>query len=1079
MPPSSRPADPAVIRRALRFIGAPDDSIVVLDPTAGVTGENADYADLLRAELGQAVGAVIEKDGSPVIYIADLRSSNDDGEQLARLLGNRGETAALVAIGHSDGDSLSAKAWPCSLDPPDGLDLDLAKPMDARAVLADLQTGLWLRTDWKYGYQEESLRDLLVSSVTKVSREFTAAAKIKPKDPRSHEVLALIGRALFTRFLLDRQILSQDTAPRLWETLGGDGANAFESPIRATVTCEWLDHVFNGEFLPLRGGSSYLDYFTELHTSAPGALVALGWILHRTNHDGLLPLWDRLDFSYIPAGTLSEVYEHYAHSLNKTDAAATSIHFTPRHLARMMVRQALGGLEPSGAPDARLLDPAVGAGVFLSIGLREIVKRKAVRDQTWPSTADLRSILYRQIRGMDINGAALNLAALTLYLTVVELDADPLPPEKLKFDVPLLGSVLFDVSEEKDGPALARLGSLNGACPAGTDFDLVIGNPPWTSPPNATKAYTAAIEAAARATIERRGAPEQRKYQHPDNVPDIAFFWRSSGWLREGGVLALILHQRFLIKRSSRWSGARQALMSCFKFHGIVNAGQFADHHQLIWPGIESPFCIVFATNEAAPPLHRFQMLNLELEPSMRKRRQLRIDPGAVFSVAPAEFEERPGAMIVRTKGCELDRQLLLRWQDRIDFHSRPIEPSPARANSHAEPNGNSPNLAFKTRVAVPVKPRTSVRSGPLITIKAFMRTFSDGEPRRGIKTGDKGAKTPDWFNEVPSDAREYCGTEAHVLVGHVDAEEITTRFSSRPVKSTHPLRHFTPPLLLMKEAPGERFEPSRATLITSSGPAVAYSFSYIGVPVASNEDALLRAKYLAIWLNSSVVSYFTTLTSTRFGFGRKVVNNDELLECPIVDLQVALAAETVTIESIEATFDLLKRPDVETLRLVDELVARVIGLDAEERQLIEDTLSISYPIGESRQSGKSWVRPTQYSTFVQQLRVELEDDDDVIKPDSVQEITTGPSLSGWRFFRWQAALPSDDAPTESSLLDASDDRLLELTKRSYPSGQVFSVTPDGKQGVFGQLALARLWLPSRAPLIAQTLIAKMEALQA
>ncbi|MEZ5707746.1 MAG: N-6 DNA methylase [Burkholderiaceae bacterium] len=200
-------------------------------------------------------------------------------------------------------------------------------------------------------------------------------------DPRSHEVLALIGRALFTRFLLDRQILSQDTAPRLWETLGGDGANAFESPLRATATCEWLDHVFNGEFLPLRGGSSYLDYFTELHTSAPGALAPLGWILHRTNHDGLLPLWDRLDFSYIPAGTLSEVYEHYAHSLNKTDAAATSIHFTPRHLARMMVRQALGGLEPSSAPDARILDPAVGAGVFLSIGLREIVKRKAIRDQ--------------------------------------------------------------------------------------------------------------------------------------------------------------------------------------------------------------------------------------------------------------------------------------------------------------------------------------------------------------------------------------------------------------------------------------------------------------------------------------------------------------------------------------------------------------------------------------------------------------------------------------------------------------------------------------------------------------------------
>lgn len=1050
--------------------------MIVLDRSQGVTGANADYADLLRAGLGGTVGAVIEKDGSPVIYIADLTDGRGDGKQLARLLGNRGETAALVAIDALEGASMHAKAWPCSLVPPEALTLDLSDAVDARKVMADLQTGLWYRADWKYGYQEESLRDLLISSVTKVSKEFAAAARFELKDKhRSNELLALIGRALFTRFLLDRKILSQATAPHLWELLGGDGANAFASPARATAVCTWLDEVFNGEFLPLKNETSYLDYFDGLHRSAPGALDALGWIVHRTNAGGQLDLWDRLDFSYIPAGTLSEVYEHYAHSLDKTDAEATSVHFTPRHLARMMVRQALDGLGETVAADARLLDPAAGAGVFLSIALREIVKRRAIRDQIWPDTQTLRTILYGQVRGMDINGAALNLAALTLYLTIVELDADPLPPEKLRFATPLLGSVLFDVSREVDASDAARIGSLHtGDCVAGSNFDVVIGNPPWTSPPNADKHYTQAIEKAAMSCLGRRAQAVNVPYEHPDNVPDVAFLWKSSAWLREGGIVAMILHQRVLIKKTPKWSQARQALLASFKFHGIVNAGQFADHHKLIWPGIESPFCIVFATNEKPEPNHRFRMLNLELEPTMSKRRQLRIDPGATFMVGASEFEEAPGGMVVRTKGCELDRRLLLRWQDRIDFRGAGSSHAQlATADPVRDREAPAPKFVFQLRQVRAMPRRWVARTGPMVTIKAFIESFADGEPRRGIKTGDKGAKTPEWFEAVPADAREYAGKEAHSLVGHVRADEITTPFVPRPVKSTHPLRWFTPPLLLMKEAPGDRFEPSRATLITADGPAVGFSFSYIGFPVAQGDRALLAAKYLAIWLNSSVVSYFTALTSTRFGFGRKVVNNDELLECPIVELHVALEHGLTSEDEVESMFGALRAPGRELLLRIDEMVARIMGLDAEEQQLMEDTLSISYPIGASRQSGKTWVRPTQVEAFVQQLRGELEDADDLIEPSSVAEVPTGPALAGWRFLRWHAVEKADERAAAPS-----DEMLLDLVKSAYPSGRVIHVNPKDGAGLFGQLALTRLWLPSRAALVAQTLISHTEAVQ-
>jgi N-6 DNA Methylase len=1076
MRPSSVSVDHAVVRRALRYLGAPEDSVVVLNPADGVTGVNADYADLMRAELGQAVGAVIEKDGSPVLYIADLRSRKGDGQQLARLLGNRGETAALIGIDHVADATMSVKAWPCTLEPPEALGLDLANATDASAILADLQTGIWYRTDWKYGYQEESLRDLLISSVMKVSEEFTKAVGIKGDDPRrATEVLALIGRALFTRFLLDRGILSSSTAPALWKKLGEDGTNAFESASRAAATCKWLDDVFNGEFLRLDGASSYLDYFTNLESGSPGAMKALGWIVNRTEAEGQLPLWDRLDFSYIPAGTLSEVYEHYAHSLNKASATATSIHFTPRHLARVMVRQALAGLGPALAHEARLLDPAVGAGVFLSIGFREIVKRRAIHDGAWPSTETLRDILYGQMRGMDINGAALNLAALTMYLTVVELDADPLPPEKLKFKTPLLGSVVFDLNRPDDDVGGARLGSLREECPAGSNFDVIIGNPPWTSPPNASDTYSKSLEYIARRCIQRRAANVDFVYHHPDKVPDIGFFWKCADWLREGGVIALILHQRLLIKRSPNWSHARQALLASFKFHGIINAGQFADHHKLIWPSVESPFCIVFATNEAPPPSHRFRMLNLELEPTMKKRRQLRIDPGAVFAVTAPDFEELPGAMIVRTKGCELDRQLLLRWQDRLTS-TRPVaQPDPEPDSEPARVDAPlRQNLQFRNRSNQPVVRRASVRSAPLITIGSFIDTFAAEKPLRGIKKGDKGAKLPD---TQPRDGTlMYSGKEAVSLVGDVDASEIKTPYVHDKVKSGFNPRWFEPPLLLIKESPGERFEPSRTTLITSSGPAVAYPFTYIGVPVADGEAAMLRAKYLSIWINSSVFSYFTTLTATRFAFGRKVLNDDEIFQCPIVDLAQALNAQTTTPDQINELFQALKSPSSRLLVSIDELVGNVLGLDAEERQLIEDTLSISYPIGDSRQSGKSWVRPTQYGAFVKQLRADLQGAEDIIDVDSVKEVVVGSVLDGWCFVSWKAAAGRSDVADGLSDPDLTDGVLLDLVKRSYPSGQVIRLASDGKSGVFGQLALTRLWLPSRATLVAQTLIAKEDA---
>lgn len=1049
------------IETALQSIGPAAEQVVRLDPADGITSRNFEYADLLKGgELGRRVGAVVEKDGSPLVYLANVpEHSPDVGRNLARLLGNRGETAVLLDIHHApNSQKVIARAWPCMLDAEKPQLIDLSNPIDARSVLGDLQEGLWGADN--NVYQEQRLRDLLVDSVDKVSTAILSATTAAWRSKgRGQEVLALVGRALFTRFLLDRGILAENTAPNLWKLMGEDGAAAFNSAEQAAMTCQWLDQTFNGEFMSLPAKKGYQAYFEELLRRSPKALAPLTWIVGRTNAGGQLPLWEKLDFSHIPAGTLSEVYEDYAHRKAPRKAKETSVHFTPRHIARMMVRQALAGLPQESVADARVLDPAVGAAVYLSLTYRELARHRALRDNgVWPDTIALRDILYQQLRGMDINADALNLAALTLYLTAIELDANPVPPEKLKFQEPLIGTVLYDVgTADPNDPSAGELGSLRKKSGIGGGFDIVIGNPPWTSlgrrdepddvgfesGATVSDAFAREVESVASKCIEARGIVLGERYAHPDKVPDIAFVWKATEWARDGGIISLVVHQRLLIKQSKQWKLARQALFSSIEVDGILNAGEFANHDKLIWPGIESPFCVLFARNHKSPENHRTLLLTLAVEPTLKRRRQIRIDPLATVSVTTADFDEQPGGMVVRTKGCELDRALLQRWATRM---------------------GSVSDTPFET---------SNYRRLPLTTIGACINEFATGRPKRGFKTGLKNTKLPLWFKDLPEGSKELAGKATERIAGQINAADIHLTFLHRPVKSSPVLQWYQPPLLLLRQAAGELGALERATLVTPSTDnlPVLYPFAFVGVPLKHGLDAAIYAKYIAVWVNSSLYSYYHTLTSTQFTFGIKALLSEEILGTPVMDMHQAIRAQLTSKAEIERLFGDLAHPTSSLQADIDTWACKIMGTDANERQLIEDTLSVSYPIGKPRQSGKSWVSTSGVERYVTQLRKEVKTADDVITTDSLRIVPTGPALAGWRFVTWKLKNPPTDGSSDIQLEGIDDEALLRLVRDKYPQGEVWAAAPGG-QFVFGQLALNRLWLPSRACLVAQVMVA-------
>lgn len=147
-------------------------------------------------------------------------------------------------------------------------------------------------------------------------------------------------------------------------------AALFDNADNARAACGWLDRTFNGDLLPLSE-----DIFETL---PPDAYQVLGNIMMRAPGGqlflGWAERWDRLDFGHIPVGVLSQAYELYLRSHAPEKQRKEGGFYTPRPIADLLVRASFRALERDrSSADARILDPAAGAGVFLLTAFRELV----------------------------------------------------------------------------------------------------------------------------------------------------------------------------------------------------------------------------------------------------------------------------------------------------------------------------------------------------------------------------------------------------------------------------------------------------------------------------------------------------------------------------------------------------------------------------------------------------------------------------------------------------------------------------------------------------------------------------------
>lgn len=858
------------------------------------------------ADLVAMLGAYEWQD-APLMFLVDAGQVAPDVGRLARLrrmAAMRGDAPYLgvVAPGHLDVYRIALDG-----DPIDRARIDVGVP-DAATLprLANARPGASRPGP---GWITQVVLDLLDRALDTLQRECGL---------RTEDAISLAGRALFARFLGDRGLLPDTMRSR------ATAGTLFDGTRSAHSTSGWLDKTFNGDFLPMSRGTfeqlpaAGFAVLGDITRRARGGQLSLGW------QEG----WAGLNFAHIPVGVLSQAYERYQGKHDPGGRRRKGGYYTPRPIAELMVRAAFAPLVDEGvAAQARVLDPAAGAGVFLLSAFRRLVAERWRRDGTRPSTEVLRDILYGQLTGLDIDESALRFAALGLYLMSIELDPDPKPVEKLGFKN-LRGRVLHRVSPPGDD-IVPCLGSLDPACsaaPAGV-YDLVIGNPPWTSGTGLPgwQSVVASVSEIAR----RRSNGTRWEARLPNEVLDLPFVWRAMEWARPGAQIAFALHGRLLFQQGDGMPRARSALFSALDVTGVVNGAELRQTD--VWPHVLAPFCLLFGRNRVPSAESAFRFVSPRLERSLNQAGVMRIDALSADLVTASQVTERPEILKVLFRGGEDDLRLIERIETRglISIYDY-WESRFGSKKGHLKFSGNG----YQT-----LRHSSTPRRG--------------GDPRPGHS-----ATHLHGLPEITAGALD------QVLI---DADHLPA-FALERVHRVRERAIFEAPLLIVHKSP-----PADGTRIRIGVAArdVVYDQSFYGYSTKAHPDGAALCRFLGLIVGSKPALWLALITSGEFGFERDTLEKSTVDGILVPNFDTLPHADR---READRLFNQLRiANDEPAWGEVDAWVARLYGLRPRDLQIIDDTLRYNLPFANNRVAAQRQPTRQQVERFRAALEAELQ----------------------------------------------------------------------------------------------------------
>ncbi len=485
---------------------------------------------------------------------------------------------------------------------------------------------------------------------------------LKAQDLDADIAQALLGRAIFVKYLEDRHILQ----PFHYQA-HGNSSNFSDVLNDITITYDffdWLRTTFNGDLFPV--SQAERDTVLETH------LDILRLFLSGHEMSGYPTSQARLwpySFETIPIELISSIYEMFAHASDQEASRTTSIHYTRFNLVELVLGLTMRGMSHT----AKVLDPACGSGVFLVEAFRRLARLKGKHHGRALTREELHELLVSQIFGMDIDRQAVYVAAFSLYLALLELDPDPQPPDALRLPR-LLGSDNSNVG----GKNLYIQDFFNpdsefNRNPPFSDqtFDLIVGNPPWT-------ALTANLPDSDIATSRQWGIEYCQHNEVPDNKPDQAFAWRAREFCGPEAKIALVIGSRLFFQRSPKAERWRTKFLGTNQVTHVVNLTDLRKEHLLFGRGSSTSQPASVIAFCPRPPDSHTTVLHVAPKwyPGIRQRDELVINSADIQQIPQALFQEHRFLWKTAFRGTPRDFRLLQR------LHSFPtLEDVLIRAN--------------------------------------------------------------------------------------------------------------------------------------------------------------------------------------------------------------------------------------------------------------------------------------------------------------------------------------------------------------------------------------------------------------
>jgi hypothetical protein len=474
----------------------------------------------------------------------------------------------------------------------------------------------------------------LIRDLKTVRQQLAALpARRGTKSPELRHLHSLLGRAIFIRYLEDREILLpayfEKVAERRkeWRKLLAQAPSApalqprfaelrflrvLQDKEFTYALFDQLAHDFNGDTFPI--DQDERDRIQQEHLDK-----LRGFLLGSTSQQEEL-FFFAYRFDVIPIELISTIYEEFYNERTGKDRNQGS-HYTPPALVEFVLAHTLTPQVLAKKP--RVVDPACGSGIFLVESFRRMVRYLcAEQNGKRVSRPQLRKILREQIAGIDINEEAVRVAAFSLYLAFLhyqeprEINEERRLPylkwvsedERGRREKQMSGSLFFDVLLHANS-----FDVMNDKCPAEVaarfgpaSATVVVGNPPWGSPRKDDPEGQSAMAAIKEWCKPAKGRPLG------DNELSQAFIHLTQALLKDGGKAGLLVSSGVFFKHHDKSREFRRVWLNSAKLEHVVN---FAHVRHIFFSGVQreakgiSPFVsVVFEkTQRAAPVDSRFQ----------------------------------------------------------------------------------------------------------------------------------------------------------------------------------------------------------------------------------------------------------------------------------------------------------------------------------------------------------------------------------------------------------------------------------------------------------------------------------------